>query len=218
MSSLIRRTGIILQRRNVGAVDRRVTLLADDGKHDGRARGTQKLESKLAGSLEPLTLVELTMAPGRGAPVVTGSLVLNSYRRLRSNLARLAGAGLVAAAADALVRGPIADPRPLRAVRGSFGLLGVARTNREVFVGTAYGLIRLVAGLGESTELSFAHPPPVLRLRQVMLANGPLKIRRVRCTVSTARRTVLETLDLVERIAERPLSAGTFFRHATGLV
>ncbi len=213
MSLLYRRTGIILNRRNVGNVDRRITLLSADGKHELRARGTQKLASKLAGSLEPLTLVELTIARGRNSDQVTGSSVRDAYRSIHANLPRIAGASVLASASDALVRGHHHDPLPYQRLREAFALLARSRTNREVFLAVAYGLWNLVASLGYAPhERDFPQPVPVRRLITVLLRGEVKLVRRVRCTVGTARLCVETALRFTEAQAERQITAGSFFR------
>lgn len=213
MSSLYRRTGIILKRQNVGSVDRMITLFAADGKHVLRARGTQKLESKLAGSLEPLTLVELTIARGRNSDQVTGSSLHDAYRSIHASLPKIAAASLLASAVDALVRGPHNDPLPYKRLREAFALLARSRTNREVFLAVAYGLWNLLASLGYAPhERDYPASNPARRLAAVLLRGQVKLVRRVRCTVGTARRCTEAALQYTEAQAEQPLVAGTFFR------
>lgn len=212
MPALHRLTALILNRRNVGPVDRVVTVLAADGKHVLRARGTQKLASKLAGSLEPLTLVELTVAPGR-RQLITGSTVRDSYRAIHANLARIAGASLLASAVETLVFGVVDDPTPVRRIREALALLSRSRTNREVYLAVAYGLWNLLWSSGH-----VARPTPITtvgeRLRAVLLRGQVNVVRRVRCSVATARRAVEAAVAAVEQVAERPVPAAPFFRTA----
>lgn len=208
-----RLVGLILNRRNVGSSDRRLIVLAADGKHDIRARGTQKLESKLAGSLEPLTLVDLTVVHGRASEQVTGSSIRDSYRAIHANLGRIAGAGVVAACADQLIHGTLEDPRPFRVVRETFLLIGRSRTNRDILLAVGYGLWNLLSLLGYApSSQRFAATPAVGRLVQVFGRGNPNVIRRIRCSVQTARSAVDQALSAVTHATDREIAAAAFFR------
>lgn len=212
MAALSRRIGIIVQRRNIGSNDRRITLFCVDGKHELRARGTQKLESKLAGSLEPLTLVEVTTVRGRNGEQITGSSIRDSYRAIHGSVARIAGAGLLASAVDQLVHGVHDDHIPYRRVREALVLIGRSRTNREVALAVAYGLWNLIATIGYAPR--FAPPklrPSGQRLVEVIVKGNVRVVRRIRCTVRTARETVTEAVRTVERITDREVPASRFF-------
>ncbi|MBI5404728.1 MAG: recombination protein O N-terminal domain-containing protein [Candidatus Kerfeldbacteria bacterium] len=205
--------GLILNRRNAGNSDRRLVILSVDGKHDVRARGTQKLESKLAGSLEPLTLVDLTVVHGRSGEQVTGSSIRDSYRLIHGNLGRIAAAGVVAACADQLIHGLLDDPRPFRVVRETFLLIGRSRTNREVLLAVGFGLWNLLDNLGYRPGPDrFASVPAVRRLVAVYGRGNPNLVRRIRCSVRTARAAVDLALAAVTDATDRAVPAATFFR------
>lgn len=213
MSFLYRRTGIILNRKNVGSVDRKITFLSVDGKRELRARGTQKLASKLAGSLEPLTLVDLTVAHGKTADQITGSTVRNRYRSIHANVPAIAGASLLASSADALIRGVHEEREPYRRVREAFALLGRSRTNRELFLSVGYGLWSLIASLGYAPrERDLPPRAPVRRLVKHLLRGDARLVRRIRCSVGTARGSVEASIAFTEALAERSLPAGEFFQ------
>lgn len=219
MTALERKIGIILNRRNVGSSDRLMTLFAADGKHEYRARGTQKLESKLAGSLEPLTLVELTVARGKRIGQITGASVRDRYGKIRQSLPRIAGAGLLASAVDALVRGHLDDGLPYTRIREAFVLLERSRTNREVFLSVSYGLWNLVSHLGYSPIVSSVRSTPaVVRLLGVLLHGNPLLVRRIRCSVQTARASAEAGIAFAESVAERAIPAAPFFRRVLRVV
>lgn len=219
MASLYRRLGIILNRSNVGRADRRVTLFAADGKHVLRARGTQKLESKLAGSLEPLTLVDLTIARGRTMDQVTGSVIRDAYRSIRQHLPRIAGAGLLVSAADSLVQGLLDDRMPYTRIREAFALISRSRTNRDVLLAVAYGLWNLSASLGYRPHpASLSVPVPVRTMTALLLCGDVNAVRRIRSRVSTARACAAAALYHVEMTAERPLPASRFFRRMFGMI
>lgn len=73
--------------------DRVLTVLTPDhGQLRVRARGTKKSVSKLGGSLEPLTEVDLSLANGRHLDQVIGSVMLRRFNRVRGDAATIVAA------------------------------------------------------------------------------------------------------------------------------
>lgn len=88
--SVIRTRAIILRHSTDREHDRLIVVLTPQhGQLRVRARGTKKSMSKLGGSLEPMMEVDLTLANGRVTDVVTGSVILNRYNRLRREVVSL---------------------------------------------------------------------------------------------------------------------------------
>ncbi len=87
MSTVIRTKALILRHSVDREQDRLLVVLTPTlGKFQLRARGTKKSLSKLGGSLEPLTEVDLTLANGRTVDIVTGSVILQRWPELRRDL------------------------------------------------------------------------------------------------------------------------------------
>lgn len=85
--AVIHTKAIILRHSTDREHDRLLTVLTPErGQLRVRARGTKKSTSKLAGSLEPVTEVELTLADGRTTDQVIGSVVLNRWQRVHDDL------------------------------------------------------------------------------------------------------------------------------------
>ncbi len=85
--SVIRTTAIILRHSTDREHDRVLTVLTSDhGQLRVRARGTKRSTSKLAGSLEPVTEVDLSLADGRTMDVVIGSVVIERWPVLHHDL------------------------------------------------------------------------------------------------------------------------------------
>lgn len=207
-----RRTGIILNRRNVGTNDRRFSILSAGGKYEVIARGAQKAESKLAGSLEPLTLVEVTVVRGRRGEIVTGSSIRDAYRHIHGYVGTIAAAGVLASTAEALVRGELDDPVPYKRLREAFALLGRSRTNKDILLATGYGLWSLVTALGYKPNIAPRAKTSTARLIGVVVRGDVSLVRRIRCSVGTARAAVDAGLRYAARIAEREIPAAAFFR------
>jgi len=91
-----RRTmALVLNRQDYREYDSLVSFYTNSyGKLSLLARGTKRLKSKLAGHLEPLSLVDLMIIPGKGRDYVGSAVSRNSFGRLKSDLNRLYYAGL----------------------------------------------------------------------------------------------------------------------------
>lgn len=66
MSHFLRTQAIILRRTNYGEADKIINFLTTDGQLSAVARGIRKAGSKLAGALEPFSIVELVLVKTRG--------------------------------------------------------------------------------------------------------------------------------------------------------
>lgn len=84
--AVIRTRAIILRHTTDREHDRLLTLLTPTGQHRVRARGTKKSVSKLGGSLEPMTEVDINIADGRVVGLVTGSVLVNRFAAVRADL------------------------------------------------------------------------------------------------------------------------------------
>ena len=88
---------LIINRQPYREYDSLVTVYTPGfGKLKLLARGTQKLKSKLAGHLEPLTLADIMIVSGKGFDYIGAALSREIYRRIREDLNKLyfAGQGL----------------------------------------------------------------------------------------------------------------------------
>ena len=93
--------------------DRIITFFsADYGRMEARARGTRKIESKLAGHLEPFIETELLLAHGKHWDILAGSRTICGHERLRGQLELRAAASLVAEAVK-LITKPLSAERPV---------------------------------------------------------------------------------------------------------
>lgn len=96
---------IVLRRYPYRGFDRRVVAYTRDlGKLDAVARGTQRLTSKLAGSLEPLRKIRLSIAHGPRNDQVIGAVVEAHYPSFTESLPRFGAASAVAELIDQLTK------------------------------------------------------------------------------------------------------------------
>lgn len=79
-------TGIIIRHQDAREVDRLITVYSQEqGMVTLRARGTRKISSKLAGSLEPLHAVLVTAVSGATLDTVTGAEIQSTYPRIHAD-------------------------------------------------------------------------------------------------------------------------------------
>lgn len=77
----------MLRQRPLGEADLLLTLFTpQDGKLRAVAKGARKLTSKLAGHLEPLTRVELSLSMGQSLDVVNQAQMVEGYAAVKSDL------------------------------------------------------------------------------------------------------------------------------------
>ena len=82
--------GIILKRQNVRESDKIVTIYTKDyGKIQALAKGSRKIKSKLAGSLEPFFYTRLMLAHGRNIDKIASSEVIENFSKLREDLSKI---------------------------------------------------------------------------------------------------------------------------------
>jgi DNA repair protein RecO (recombination protein O) len=101
---------IVLNRQPFRENDSRVILYSRDrGKLELIARGTKKINSKLAGHLEPLSLSSIMVVRGRQFDYIGGAAAINCFIDLKSDLAKLAAAGQAVKATSELIKTGIDD-------------------------------------------------------------------------------------------------------------
>ena len=84
---------IVLRQRRLGEADQIVTLLTPlRGKIDTVAKGLLRSRSRMAGHLQPMTLVEVVLAQGRNMDVVTQVQGVEAFGDIRADLDRLSAA------------------------------------------------------------------------------------------------------------------------------
>src|SRR5215211_4788568 len=97
-----RTEAVILRRSDFGEADRLLTLITPLGKRRVVAKGARKTTSRLAGHIELFTHASLLLAIGRNLDIVTQSVILHSFDRLRGDLRRIGAAYYAAELIDRL--------------------------------------------------------------------------------------------------------------------
>ncbi len=90
MPSDLRTQAIILRRTNYGEADRILNFLTPSGKISALAHGVRKEKSRLAGSIELFSVVDIVVHEGRGTlSTLTSARTVRFYHHILSNLPRL---------------------------------------------------------------------------------------------------------------------------------
>jgi len=78
--------GIIIRRRNLFEADRVLTIFTkDQGKIRVIAKGVRKLKSKLAGNLEPFSVINFSYSEGKSFDLITSAIVEENLYHLSDN-------------------------------------------------------------------------------------------------------------------------------------
>lgn len=104
-------SAIVLKKRDTGETDRMYSLLTlEGGKVRAVARGVRKPEAKLAGQLETLNLVSLSIMRNRGKGNIAGAVVEEFFPNVRGSESALRAALEAASAVDVRVEEGETDP------------------------------------------------------------------------------------------------------------
>lgn len=123
--SLTKTRGVVIRATNLREADRILEIYSDDlGKIRAVARGVRKIQSKLAGHLEPFTYVDLMLAKGRGdLPTITGAKAISHFSGIRKDVERMASAAYLAELVSKLNPDGQASRRFPELLRGSLEAL-----------------------------------------------------------------------------------------------
>ena len=84
---------VVLKQMPLGEADRILSLFTpDEGKVRAVAKGVRRTKSRLAGHVEPLNQVSVSLYHGRNLDVVTEAQAIRSFRPIREDLGRLSKA------------------------------------------------------------------------------------------------------------------------------
>lgn len=90
MAITFKTEGIILKSKDYKEADRLYTILTKDhGKLVVRAQGVKKINSKLAGHLEPFTKTALFIVSAKSFFKIGGAAIINSYRHLKKDTSKI---------------------------------------------------------------------------------------------------------------------------------
>lgn len=154
---------VILNRQAYRENDSLVVVYARElGKLNLLARGTQKLQSKLAGHIEPLTLADILIIPGQGFDYIASAVTRRAFFGIRRDLNKLYYSGRVLNIFNRLIRPGEPDDRLFFGLVGWLELLEdfqdqadlageFSREQGELFLATF--IFKFLAVLGYQPEL-----------------------------------------------------------------
>ncbi len=88
---------LALRKTKLGEADLIVTLLAEDGcQIRAVAKGARKTKSRFGARLEPYSVADLMLSPGRSLEIVTEAEMVSGHDGIRSDYDRLRAASVVA--------------------------------------------------------------------------------------------------------------------------
>ena len=153
--SIYRQTKAInLRRSNIGEHDRRYIFYTEKyGKLSAMGRGTNKVLSKLAGSLEPFQLIDFTFASGKSQNTVIAADVMTAHAKLRSNEKKLSQANFIIEIIDLMMEEWQADSMIWRLVNNTIKFIDDGKSVSKII--GPYFVIRLFTILGTAPDLAY---------------------------------------------------------------
>lgn len=149
---------IILNRSDYRESD---SLIICYTRHFGKlslvARGTKKIKSKLAGHLEPISLVNVLVVKGRGFDYVGSALGVDAYLGIKDNLNKIYYAGRALSCFNRLVKEEQPDERLFLLLTSWLELLNnyssaeFTQENGELFF--IFFVLKLMTELGYKPEM-----------------------------------------------------------------
>jgi DNA repair protein RecO (recombination protein O) len=145
--------GIILKRENFRENDRLITIYTRDyGKIETIAHGTRKIKSKLAGHLEPFTLVDLIIVKGKNFDKIIGSKTINSFCNLKFDLVKIKHGSQILKIADLMTKVHLKDEKIFRLLRKTLETISLKSVNQCDYL-TYYFILHFLSLLGYAPEL-----------------------------------------------------------------
>jgi len=125
-------TAIVLNRENIRADHSQLTLFTKNlGKIEAIAKSLRKARSKLAAHIEPITKTEIFIVRGRHFYILAGSVPVDRYAGIHSDLSKLHAAGALCQLIDACSPFEVSDTREQSLLEDSLGLIDKAALNQR---------------------------------------------------------------------------------------
>ena len=82
--------GFIIKRTNLGEADRFLTVFTrEHGKMSIKAKGVRRITSRRSSHIELLNLTSLTVYRGKGTPILTEAIVLDTFLHIKEDLQKI---------------------------------------------------------------------------------------------------------------------------------
>lgn len=155
MNQTYKTEGIILKRWNYKEQDRMVRILTrDNGKITTRAISARKIQSKLAGHLEPFVHANFFIARSKTIDIVAGSSTIHAHARVRQSLSHIALAHYFSDVVDMATQERDVDPALYEHVRRFYDWLDESSAH---ILGLYAALLQLFSIIGYRLELYECH-------------------------------------------------------------
>lgn len=150
-----RTQGFILKKADSGEVDRIFTFFTKDfGKLDLLAKAERKIKSKLRGGLELFYLSEIEFIQGKTHKTLTDTILINNFKKLRTDLKRLKIAYQISEVLNNLVKGEEPDKKIWQLLNETFLRLNALEIrNWKLGILYHYFLWNFLSILGYQPEL-----------------------------------------------------------------
>jgi len=148
---LYRVSAVVIRQRDLGEADRILVLYTRErGKLSAVAKGTKRLRSKLAGSLQLFSHASVQLAAGRSLEVATQARAIDFHYNLRRDLTRYVHASYAAELLDALTDEDLSDAPVFELLVSTLGAMDAGADPATLI--RAFEL-KLMARLGYGPEL-----------------------------------------------------------------
>jgi len=113
--------GIILCHRDFRESDRVITIFTREyGKLEMMAKGSRKISSKLAGSLEPFVITELNVVKGKSLDTITASQIIENFKSIKAHYDKLLFANHLVEIVDDLIKVHFKEERIFKLIEDTF--------------------------------------------------------------------------------------------------
>jgi len=146
--------GIILNNKPFSEDGSKVTVYSENlGKLELVARGTKKIKSKLAGHLEPISLVEIMVVRGRQYNYIGAAVSKNCYGNIKSNFDKIKAAGQAIKVFNSIVKIGEGDQDIFYLLKNYFDFLAGADAKPDYDLFVQLFIFKLLIKLGHGPEL-----------------------------------------------------------------
>ncbi len=152
-----RTEAFILRKEDIGEADRLFTVYSKAfGRLELLAKAGRKIKSKLRGGLELFYLSELEFIQGKGYKTIIDAFLINNFKEIRNDLAKLSVAYKISETLDQLIRGQEQDEQVWNLIKKTFNELEINGKKPEIVY--YYFFWNLVSLLGYKPEASHLKP------------------------------------------------------------
>lgn len=145
---------LILNRKPFSEDGSRVTVYSENlGKLELVARGTKKIKSKLAGHLEPISLVEIMVVRGKQYNYIGTVVSKDCYVKIKNNFAKIKAAGQAIKVFNLIIKLGQSDQDIFHLLKNYFDFLAGASAKTDYDFFAQLFVLKLLVKLGHKPEL-----------------------------------------------------------------